>query len=73
MAACGNWRRHPRRTRRWTTRDGLEHVRRRPGAADARAQHGRKVEREVDRGVIELFIHLLDVTHGPHKQRRRGY
>eukprot|EP00965_Chrysotila_dentata_P141150 4665479-Pleurochrysis_carterae.AAC.1 len=73
MAASGNWRRHSRRARRWSTRNGLVHTRRRPGAAEARAEHGRKVERKVDRGVIELFIHLLEETYGPHKQRRRGH
>eukprot|EP00965_Chrysotila_dentata_P109964 3633439-Pleurochrysis_carterae.AAC.1 len=72
MAASGNRCRHTRRTRRWPTQHSLVHAHRRPGAAEARAEHGRKVEHEVDRCVVELFIHLLDEAHGPHKQRRRG-
>eukprot|EP00965_Chrysotila_dentata_P102244 3375957-Pleurochrysis_carterae.AAC.1 len=68
MAACGDRCRHFRRTRRRPSRSGRRghlHARRPPGTAEACAEHGGNGNREVDRGVIELLVHLLDEPRGP--------
>eukprot|EP00965_Chrysotila_dentata_P072020 2379199-Pleurochrysis_carterae.AAC.1 len=43
------------------------------GSSNARAEHGGHVECEVDRGVVELFVHLVDETRCPQDQHRCGH
>eukprot|EP00965_Chrysotila_dentata_P181822 6002346-Pleurochrysis_carterae.AAC.1 len=72
MTARGNRRRCSPFARRRSIASRSNHTCRRPDAIYALAQHGRKVEREVDHRVIETFIHTFDGAHDFHKQCRRG-
>eukprot|EP00965_Chrysotila_dentata_P131549 4348861-Pleurochrysis_carterae.AAC.1 len=73
MAASGDRCRRFRRAWRRPARSGRVFARWRPGMAQACAEHGGNGDREVDRGVIELLVHFLDESHGPHEQCRRRH
>eukprot|EP00965_Chrysotila_dentata_P184708 6097099-Pleurochrysis_carterae.AAC.1 len=67
MTARSNRRRCPPFARRRSITFRWYHTYRRPDAAYALVQHGRKIEHEVDDRVIEMLIHAFDGARGLHK------